>query len=96
MVESYISSYLREHYEDRIESHMAWEDFIPLLWQEQENFMDYYATRPQQLNQILHVNTDVSLGSILDNLTIQITTSVERTFKHWIDNWLDGERTPLN
>lgn len=96
MIESYISSYIREHYEDRIESHMTWEDFIPLLWREQENFLDYYATRPQQLNQILHVNTDVSLGSILDNLTIQITTSVERTFKYWIDNWLNGERTPLN
>jgi hypothetical protein len=96
MIETYISSYIREHYEDRIENHMNWDDFMPLLWQEQENFLDYYAIRPDELNNILHVNTDTSLQSILDNLTIQITTSVERTFKHWIDNWLEGERTPFN
>jgi len=96
MIESYISSYLREHYEDRIENHMNWDDFMPLLWQEQENFLDYYAIRPDELNTILHVNTDTSLQSILDTLTIQITTSVERTFKYWIDNWLEGERTPFN
>lgn len=96
IIETYISSYLRDHYEDRIENHMNWEDFMPLLWQEQENFLDYYSIRPDELNNILHINTDTSLQSILDTLTIQITISVERTFKYWIDNWLEGERTPLD
>lgn len=96
MIESYVNSYMRDHYEDRIENYMNWENFMPLLWKEQENFLDYYAIRPTELNQILHINTDTPLQNILDTLTIQITTSVERTFKYWIDNWLDGERTPLN
>lgn len=96
IIETYISSYIRDHYEYRIENYMNWDNFMPLLWKEQENFLDYYSTRPTELNNILHINTDTSLQSILDNLTIQITISVERTFKHWIDNWLEGERTPLD
>jgi len=95
MIESYISNYIRDHYEDRIENYMNWEDFIPLLWQEQEKFLDYYALRPDELNKMLYVNTDNSMQDILDTLTIQITISAERTFKSWIDNWLDGNRTPL-
>ena len=95
MIENYISTYMRDHYEDRIENYMDWDDFVSLLWQEQENFLDYYALRPDELNRILYVNTDKSLQDILDTLIIQITISVERTFKSWIDNWLDGNRTPL-
>ena len=48
------------------------------------------------LNTILHYNTDISLQSMIDSLTIQITISVERTFKSWLDNWLNSSRSPIN
>ena len=96
MIETYTDNTARIHYEDSIEDHMSWEEFIPFLWKEQQNFLNFYAIRPNELNTILHYNTDISLQSMIDSLTIQITISVERTFKSWLDNWLNSSRSPIN
>ena len=79
-----------------MEDHMSLEEFMPFLWKEQQNFLNFYAIRPNELNTILHYNTDISLQSMIDSLTIQITISVERTFKSWLDNWLNSSRSPIN
>ena len=95
MVESYINTNARDHFEDIIEDHMAWDDFTKLLWIEQEKFLDYYSRRQCAFRDIINNNTDRSIQSLIDQINIQLTMAVERLFQNWVCTWLESSRTPL-
>ncbi len=95
MVESYINTNARNHFEDYIEDYMDWDSFNSLLWIEQENFLDYYSRRQFEFREIINHNSDRPIQGLIDQINIQLTISVERLFQDWVYKWLQSSRTPL-
>ena len=95
MVESYIYTSARDHFEEIIEEYIDWDTFIRLLWVEQENFLDYHAHNQTEFRSILLHNTDRHVQSLIDQINIQLTISVERLFQEWIQKWLESSRSPI-
>ena len=95
MVESYINTSARDHFEEMIEEYMDWDTFIRLLWGEQENFLYYHSHNQTEFRSILLHNTDRQVQSLIDKINIQLTISVERLFQEWIQKWLESSKSPI-
>jgi hypothetical protein len=95
IVESYINTSARDHFEEMIAEYIDWGTFIRLLWIEQENFLDYHAHNQIEFRSILFHNTDRQVQSLIDQINIQLTISVERLFQQWIQKWLESSRSPI-